>query len=145
MTFYKSIKLLGLPTTKHFLVLFQDAHRTFNFARLFRPFSLVSTQPYQNDQAKLKSCGHPRIKIKKNVLWSGNLKASLRIAAEKSIYKTSSTIHSPWTQQVILQVARLAPWAAALHDPQQVPPKFLHEIFFCDFLASFQYGKHCHN
>ena len=33
--------------------------------------------------------GHPRIK-QKNVLWSGDLKASLRIAAKKSIRKTSS-------------------------------------------------------
>ena len=44
----------------------------------------------RNGQAKLKSCGHSRIKLK-NVLWSGDLKASLRIASKKLIHKTSST------------------------------------------------------
>ena len=59
----------------------------FNFARPFHPFSPVSTQPYQNGRAKLKSCGHPRIKLKK---CSVDIKASLKIATEKSIHKTSS-------------------------------------------------------
>ena len=36
---------------------------------------------------------HPRIKLK-NVLCWGDLKASLRIAAKKSIHKTSSTAES---------------------------------------------------
>ena len=39
-----------------------------------------------------QSCGHPRIKLKKNVLWSGDLKASLRIATKKLIHKTSSNV-----------------------------------------------------
>ena len=70
MTFYESIflrqfsmKLLGLPTTKDFFFSFiLGCPQDFNFAQPFHPFSPVSTQPYQNGQAKLKSCGHPRIK-----------------------------------------------------------------------------------
>ena len=74
MTFYESIflrqfsmKLLGLLTTKHFFSVILECPQDFNFARPFRPFSPVLTQPYQNGQAKLKSYGHghPRIKLKK--------------------------------------------------------------------------------
>ena len=43
----------------------------------------------QNGRAKLKSYGYPRIKLK-NILWSGDLKDSLRIAAENSIHEMSS-------------------------------------------------------
>ena len=61
----------------------------FNFAWLFRPFSPVSPQPYQNGRAKLKSYGHFKAKLK-HVLWLGDLKASYIIASEKKLYKTSS-------------------------------------------------------
>ena len=77
------------PDHKTFFSFILGCLQDFNFARPFRPFSPVSTQPYQNGQTKLKSSGHPRIKLKKG-LWSGDLKASLRIAAEKLIHKTSS-------------------------------------------------------
>ena len=77
MTFYELIflrqflmKLLGLPTTKHFISFILGCPQDFNFARPFCPFSPVSTQPYQNGRAKLKSCGHLRIKLKKCfVVW----------------------------------------------------------------------------
>ena len=72
MTFYESIflrqfsiKLLGLPTTKYFFSFILECPHDFNFAWPFCPFSPVLTQPYQNGRAKLKSCGHPRIKLKK--------------------------------------------------------------------------------
>ena len=72
MTFYEliflwqfSMKLLGLLTTKHFFSFILGCQQDFNFAWPFHPFSPVSTQPYQNGRAKLKSCGHPRIKLKK--------------------------------------------------------------------------------
>ena len=75
MMFYESIflrqfsmKLLGLLTTKHFFSFILGCPQDFNFARPFCPFSPVSTQPYQNGQAKLNSCGHPRIKLKKCVV-----------------------------------------------------------------------------
>ena len=45
----------------------------------------------QNGWTKLKSCGHPRIKFK-NILWLGDLKASLRIDSKKLIHKTSSSV-----------------------------------------------------
>ena len=85
------MKLLGLPTTKHLFSFILGCPQDFNFARPFWYGWVETGLNGQNDWAKLKSCGHPRIKLK-NVLWSGDLKASLRIAAEKSIHKTSSTI-----------------------------------------------------
>ena len=61
MTFYESIflrqfsmKLLGLPTAKHFFSFILGCPPDFNFAQPFRPFSPVSTQPYQNGWVKLK-------------------------------------------------------------------------------------------
>ena len=100
MTFYESIflrqfsmKLLGLPTTKRFLSFILGCLQDMYSAWPFRPFSPVSTQPYQNSQAKLKSCRHPRIKLKKNVLWLGDLKASLRIAVKKLIHKTRHLVY----------------------------------------------------
>ena len=81
MTFYESIfqrkfsmKLLGLLTTKHYFGFILGCPQDFNFARAFRPFSPVSTQPYQNGQAKCKSYGHFWAKLK-HVLWLGDLKA----------------------------------------------------------------------
>ena len=64
----------------------------------FCPFSPVSTQPHQNSQAWCKSCGHFR-ENSKHVLRSGDLKASLRIATEKLIHKTSSNVHRPCSTQ----------------------------------------------
>ena len=97
MTFYESfflrqfaMKLLGLPTTKHFFSFILGCPQDFNFARPFRPFSPVSTQPYQNGRAKLKSYRHFRAKLK-HVLWLGDLKASLSNSIENIIYKTSSS------------------------------------------------------
>ena len=72
MTFYEgiflrqfSMKLLGLPTTKHFFSFILECPQDLSFAQLFCPFSPVSTQPFQNGQAKLKSFKHSRIKLKK--------------------------------------------------------------------------------
>ena len=59
--------------------------QNFNFPIHFHLFSLVSIQPHQNGLAKLKSCGHPRAK-QKHLLWSEDLKASLRNATAKSIH-----------------------------------------------------------
>ena len=61
----------------------------FNFPIHFRPFSPVSTQPHQNCQTKLKSCGPPRAKLK-HVLWLGDLKASLKNSIAIFIHNTSS-------------------------------------------------------
>ena len=72
MTFYESIflrqfpmKLLGLPTTKHFFSFIQGCPPDFNFARPFWYGWVETGLNGQNDWAKLKSCGHPRIKLKK--------------------------------------------------------------------------------
>ena len=96
MTFYESIflrqfsmKLLGLPTTKHFFSFILGCPQDFNFARPFRPFSPVSTKPYQNGRAKLKSCGHHRIKLKKCFV-VGRPKSFIENCRKKSIHKTSS-------------------------------------------------------
>ena len=74
--------LLGLLTTKHFLSFILGCPQDFNFAWPFWYGWVETGLNGQNRQAKLKSCGHPG--IKKNVLWSGNLKASLRIATKKN-------------------------------------------------------------
>ena len=96
MTFYESIfpwqfslKLLDLPTTKHFFSFILGCPQDFNFDRPFWYGWVETGLNGQNGRAKFESCGHPRIKLK-NILWSGDLKTSLRIAAKKSIHKTSS-------------------------------------------------------
>ena len=97
MTFYESIFFAAIlneafrsPDNKTFFSFILGCPQDFNLAWPFCPFGSVSTLPYQNGRTKLKSCGYPRIKLK-NVLLSGDLKASLRIAAKKSLYKTSSS------------------------------------------------------
>ena len=61
-----SIKPLGLPTTKHVLVLlYLGCIQNFNFSINFHPFGPVSIRPHENCRAKLKSFGHPRTKLKK--------------------------------------------------------------------------------
>ena len=73
MTFYELIFFAAIlneafrsPDSKTFFFCFiLGCPQDFNFARLFRPFSPVSTQPYQNGRAKGKSCGHSRIKLNK--------------------------------------------------------------------------------
>ena len=54
------------PDYKRFFSFILGCPSDFNFPRPFCPFSPVSTQPYRNGQAKLKSSvyGHPRIKLK---------------------------------------------------------------------------------
>ena len=63
------MKLLGLPTTKHFFSFILGFPQDFNFARPFW-YGWVETAGLngQNGQTKLKSCGYPRIKLK-NVLF----------------------------------------------------------------------------
>ena len=63
----------------------QDLH----FARPFRSFRPVSTQPYQSGRAKCKSYRHFRAKLK-HVLRLGHLRASLSYTAKEIIYKSSS-------------------------------------------------------
>ena len=87
------MKLLGLLTTKYFFSFILGCPQDFNFARPFWYGWVETGLNGQNIQPKLKSCGQPRIKLKK-ILWSGDLKASLRIVAEKSIHKTSSTLET---------------------------------------------------
>ena len=53
------------PNHKTFFSFILGCPQDFNFAWPFHPFSPVSTQPYQNGWAKLKSYKHPRIKLKK--------------------------------------------------------------------------------
>ena len=86
-----SIKLLGLPTTKHFFSFILGCPQDLHFARPFRPFSPVSTQPYQNGRAKCKSCRHPRIKLKKCFV-VGRPKSFIENCRKKSIHKTPSTM-----------------------------------------------------
>ena len=64
----------------------------FNFAQLFGPFSPVSTLPYQNARAKLKSRGHARIILKKCFV-IGRPKSSIENCHKKNwIHKTSSNV-----------------------------------------------------
>ena len=72
MMFYKSIflrqfsmKLLGLLTTKHFFSFILGCPQDFHFAWPFWYGWVETGLNGQNGQAKLKSCGHPRIKLKK--------------------------------------------------------------------------------
>ena len=89
------MKLLGLPTTKHFFSFILGCPQDFNFAQLFWYGWVETGLNGQNSCAKLKSYRHPRIKLKKNLLWwLGDLKASLRIAAKKLIHKMSSNVHT---------------------------------------------------
>ena len=69
-------------------------YRTLSFLFIFAHLAQfqLSTQPYQNCRAKLKSCGHPRGKQKKNVLWLRDLKALLNNSSEKTINKTTSNV-----------------------------------------------------
>ena len=111
------MKLLGLPTTKHFFSFILGYPQAFNFARLFWYGWVETGLNGQNSRAKLKSYGHPRIKLKKS-LWLGDLKSSLRIAAKKNRFKKRHLMHivskdvdlkivvffienltSPWTRQ----------------------------------------------
>ena len=82
----------------------QDLHFPIHFGQ----FGPVSTQPHQNGRAWCKSCVHLRAKLK-HVLWLGDLKASLKNAAEKSFHKTSSTMHCFWKNafSVIISSDRL--------------------------------------
>ena len=102
MMFYELIflrqfpmKLLGLPTTKHFFSFILGCPQDFNFARSFCPFSPVLTQPYQNGQATLNSYRHFTVKLK-YILWLGDLKASFSNSSEKSIYNTPSSWKTTW-------------------------------------------------
>ena len=73
MTFYESIflrqfsmKLLGLLTTKHFFSLILGCPQDINFARPIWYGWGETGLNGQNSRAKLKSCGYPRIKLKKS-------------------------------------------------------------------------------
>ena len=85
MTFYESFFVAILneafrsPDHKTFFSFILGYPQDFNFVRLFWCGWVETGLNRRNGQAKLKSCGHPRIKLKKNVLWSGDLKALLRI------------------------------------------------------------------
>ena len=56
--------LLGLPTTKHFFSFILGCPQDFNFAWPFWYGWIETGLNRQNSQAKLKSCRHPRIKLK---------------------------------------------------------------------------------
>ena len=71
-TFYESIflqqfsmKLLGLPTKKHFFCFILGCPHDFNFAWPFWYGQVVTGLNGRNDREKIKSCGHPRMKLKK--------------------------------------------------------------------------------
>ena len=57
------MKLLGLPTTKHFFSFILGCPQDFNFARPFWYGRVETGLNERNGWAKLKSCGHPRIKL----------------------------------------------------------------------------------
>ena len=59
------MKLLGLPTTKYFFSFILGCPQDFHFAWPFWYGWVETGLNGQNGQAKLKSCGHPRIKLKK--------------------------------------------------------------------------------
>ena len=84
------MKLLGLPTTKHFLSFILGCPQDFNFARPFWYGWVETGLNGRNGRAKLKSYRHFRAKLK-HVLWLGDPKASLSNSSEKLIYKTPST------------------------------------------------------
>ena len=73
MTFYETIflrqfsmKLLGLLTTRHFFSFILGCPQDFNFAQPFWYGWVETGLNGQNGWAKLKSYGHPRIKLKKS-------------------------------------------------------------------------------
>ena len=59
------MKLLGLPTTKHFFSFILGCLQDFNFAQPFWYGWVEIGLNGRNSRAKWKSCGHPRIKLKK--------------------------------------------------------------------------------
>ena len=59
------MKLLGLPTTKHCFSFILGSPQDFNFAWPFWYGWVETGLNGQNGRAKLKSFGHPRIKLKK--------------------------------------------------------------------------------
>ena len=59
------MKLLGLPTTKYFFSFILGCPQDFNFAWPFWYGWVETGLNRQNGRAKLKSYGHPRIKLKK--------------------------------------------------------------------------------
>ena len=63
-----------------------------DFARLFWYGWVETGLNGWNGRAKVKSCGHPRIKLKKCFV-IGRPKSLLRIAAKKLILKTSSNTY----------------------------------------------------
>ena len=76
-----------------FLSFILGCPQDFNFAWPFWYGWVETGLNGQNGWEKLKSCGHPRIKLKKCFVVAGDLKVSLRIAAKKSIHKTSSNLY----------------------------------------------------
>ena len=59
------MELLGLPTTKHFFSFIVGCPQDFNFDQPFWYGWVETGLNGRNGRAKLKSCGHPRIKLKK--------------------------------------------------------------------------------
>ena len=59
---------LGLPTTKHYFNFIVGCPQDFNFGRPFWYGWVETGLKERNGQAKLKSCGDPRIKLKKCIV-----------------------------------------------------------------------------
>ena len=70
--------------------------QNFNFPIHFCPFSPVSTQPLQNCRAKLKSCWHPRTKLKKCFV-IGRPQSLIEQWRRKIDSKTSSSVRKEIT------------------------------------------------
>ena len=83
------MKPLGLPTTKHILVLLQDALHTelapsHSFLPIWPSFNPACTK---TAQAWSKFCGHLRPKLK-HVLWLRDLKAQQNRFIKRNLYLT---------------------------------------------------------
>ena len=86
------MKLSGLLNTKHFYSFILGCPQVFNFAQPFWYGWVETGLNGQNSRAKLKSCGHPRIKLKKCFV-IGRPKSFIENCHKKMIHKTSSIVY----------------------------------------------------
>ena len=129
-----SMKLLGLPTTKHFLSFILGCPQDFNFARQFWYGWVETGLNGQNGQAKLKSCRHFRVKLKHD-LWL----ASLINCTGRNIHLTSSSIdpglmHSILSMQdlnVLLSYLSLMDQQSTMYLVEQGGPKCMMSSNLC--------------
>ena len=90
------------PNHKTYFSFALGCPQDFNFPIQIRRFSPVSTRPHQNCRVKLKSCGHPRAKLK-YVLWFGDLMASHWANPQENQFITHHLREPPICNVVLLE------------------------------------------